>query len=381
MTSHPTRTDNRQLARRSRSRAPAAWLVALALLLFTLPARAHLGHRSYCNVHSAAGGIDVTVQVPLVQLAETPDGSPAPNAEHFVQARAAQLREQLEQQLRATTPEGECRLATSSGPRLEGDAERRGVFELSYACPAGPITLGNDYRFDVDRLAEMVCAIDGTAHVFRPGAADRLVGTPPSFAEMLFGFVALGGEHVFGGIDHVLFVMSLLLGAASAGVGEPARTLRRVAALVTGFTLGHSLTLIVAALGIFALPSRLTESVIALSIVIVAVHNLLAVAPRGRALTSALFGLIHGFGFAGALADIGLPRRGTVPALLAFNVGIELAQLALVIACFPLLMWAGRRPWFRSRLLVPACGAIAALALLWFVKRAFALEFLPWLGG
>jgi hypothetical protein len=121
--------------------------------------------------------------------------------------------------------------------------------------------------------------------------------------------------------------------------------------------------------------------VIALSIVIVAVHNVLSPEPRARGLTSALFGLIHGFGFASVLAEIGLPRRGTVSALLAFNVGIELAQLALVAGCFPLLVWARRRPWFRERFLLPACVAIAGLAASWFIKRAFALEFLPWLGG
>lgn len=357
------------------------WLLLLALLLLVRPGAAHPGHRSYCSVESVPGGIELVVQVPLVQLAEAPDGKPATDAEQLVLTRAPQLRHQLEAQLRATTPRGECRLETSSGPRLEGERERRGVFELSYACPAGEITLGSAYRFDVDLLAEMVCSIDGSAHVFRPGAADRLVGTPPSVTALLLDFVLLGGEHVLGGVDHVLFVLSLLLGAASAGIGEPGRVLRRVVALVTGFTLGHSVTLILAALGVVSLPSRLTESVIALSIVIVAVHNLLSEEPRGRGLTSAGFGLIHGFGFASVLAEIGLPRRGTVPALLAFNVGIELAQLALVLACFPLLVWAGKRPWFRARLLVPACVAIAGLASLWFAKRAFELEFLPWLGG
>jgi hypothetical protein len=349
--------------------------------MLSTSAGAHLGHRSYCSVQTVPGGIDIAVQVPLAQLAESHDGRALGDAEELVLEQGLRLRQELERHVRAITPGGECRLDASSGPRLEGGAERRAVFALSFACPPGPVTLGVDYRFEVDRLAEMVCAIDGTAHVFRPGAADRGVGTPPSLGEVLLGFVALGGEHVLAGLDHVLFVLSLLLGAVGAGVSEPGLVLRRVTGLVTGFTLGHSATLILATLGILSLPSRLTESVIAFSIVVVALHNLVAATPRYRGLTSALFGLIHGFGFASALADVGLPRRGTIPALLAFNLGIELAQLALVVGCFPLLVWAARRPWFRPRLLVPACISIAALGALWLVQRAFALEGLPGLGG
>jgi hypothetical protein len=91
--------------------------------------------------------------------------------------------------------------------------------------------------------------------------------------------------------------------------------------------------------------------------------------------------LIHGFGFAAVLAQTGLPRRGVVATLLSFNVGIELAQLLLVVSLFPALAWARRRPWFRQRLFVPACSLIASVGGLWLVKRAFGLSILPWLGS
>jgi hypothetical protein len=337
----------------------SAALLLLALGSLTPAARAHAGHRSYCSVRSVPGGLDVTLQVPEKQLAESRD---------------------VEGHVRAFTPGGECRPSTT-GPVFEGQAERRAVFQLAFDCPAGPITLGVDYGMDVDPLAEVVCAVDGSAHVFRQGALDRVVGTPPSLAGVLWSFLVLGVEHVLSGLDHVLFVLSLLLGAAAAAVSDARGTLRRVVGLVTGFTVGHSVTLIVAALGILALPSRLTESLIALSIVVVAIHNLLERSPCGRTLTSALFGLIHGFGFASALAETGLPRRGTVPALLSFNVGIELAQLTIVLGCFPLLAWSARKPWFRRRLLAPACLLIATLAGVWFIKRALGLTVLPWLGS
>jgi hypothetical protein len=352
----------------------------LVLCLLSVPASAHQGHSSYCAVKKVPGGLDMTVQVPVLQLTERPDGTRANHDDASILADGARYRHELEAHVRATTPAGECTVK-STGPHVEGSSERRAVFELSFACPAGPITLGTDYHLDLDSQAEMLCAIDGNSHVFRRGALDRLVGTPPALTELWLDFIRLGIGHVLGGIDHVLFVLSLLLGAASAMASDPGRTLSRVVGLVTGFTLGHSVTLLIAALGILSLPSRFTESVIALSIVVVAVHNLLEENPRGRTLTSALFGLIHGFGFASALAETGLPSRSTVSALLAFNVGIELAQLGVVLVCFPALAWARRRAWFRSGLLLPACGVIASLAALWFVKRAFALEILPWLGG
>ena len=330
--------------------------------MFALPARAHVGHTSYCTAHTVAGGLDVKLEVPRSLSQQT--NEPLHDVEGHV---------------RATTPHGECTLS-ARGPTL-GGRPNSASFDLELSCPEGPVTLSCDYGMDVERTAEVVCAIDGSAHVFRQGALDYVVGTPPTLLAQLVSFVRLGTLHVFTGIDHVLFVLSLLLGAASAAAADTRRTLRRVVGIVTGFTLGHSLTLVVAVLGIVQLPSALTESLIALSIVIVAVHNLFDENPRGRALASAGFGLIHGFGFASALAAIGLPRRGTVATLLAFNVGIELAQLLLVLACFPALVWARRRPWFRARLFVPACYIIAGVAALWFVKRAFGLSILPWLGS
>ncbi len=337
-----------------------AWLAAV--WAWAVPGHAHVAHTSYCSAHAVPGGLDVELEVPLALTQQTDQP----------------LRD-IESHVRATTPAGECELA-ARGPNFS-ERPPNAVFNLAFSCPAGPITLSCDYGMDVERTAEVVCSLDGDAHVFRQGALDHVVGTPPTLLSQLASFVHLGTRHVFTGIDHVLFVMALLLGAASAAAVDSRRTLRRVAGIVTGFTLGHSVTLILAALGLVKLPTALTESLIALSIVVVAIHNLFDENPRGRTLISGVFGLIHGFGFASALAEIGLPRRGTVATLLAFNVGIELAQLLLVFAGFPALVWAGRRPWFRRRLFVPACCLIASVAALWFVKRAFGLTILPWLGS
>jgi HupE / UreJ protein len=340
----------------------AALTCLAALLLVVTPSSAHGGPSSYCTVREVAGGLDVELEVPLALLAH--------KSEPLLD---------LDGHVRATTPGGQCTL-TATGPEPDERASSR-RFQLDFACPNGPVTFSTDYGLDVDRTAEVVCAIDGIAHVFRDGALDYVVGTPPSLLEQLSSFVRQGALHVFGGLDHVLFVLSLLLGVASPAARDPRSTLRRLVGIVTGFTLGHSVTLIIAALGIWRLPAALTESLIALSIVLVAVQNLFDDNPRKRAATAALFGLVHGFGFASALAQIGLPSRGTVPTLLAFNLGIELAQLAIVLACFPLLVWSRRQAWFRTRLLIPGCCSMAGIAGVWLLKRAFGLGILPWLGG
>jgi hypothetical protein len=180
----------------------------------------------------------------------------------------------------------------------------------------------------------------------------------------------------------VLFMIALLLAAALA---TDARTLKTglwaVAGVVTGFTLGHSVTLTLAGLDVMRVSDRITESVIALSIVVVAVENIVSREIRWRFWTATVFGLVHGFGFAAALGQTELPRRAAVSALLAFNVGIEVAQLGIVAIAFPALGWAARHTWYRRLVLVPASTAIAAVALLWLVKRAAKLDFLPWLGS
>lgn len=343
-------------------RWPLALTAFTLVALFAVSADAHAGHTSYCTAQSVAGGLDLQLEVPRAWLGHT--SQPAGD---------------LAGHVRATTPGGECKLEVQ-GPS-PGQRSETIRFQLDFFCPAGPVTLSTDYGMDLERTAEVVCAIDGAPHVFRAGALDYAVGTPPTLAAQLASFVELGTLHVFTGLDHVLFVLSLLLGAASTAGRSAQRALRRLVGVVTGFTLGHSVTLILAALGIWRLPSALTESLIALSIVLVALQNLFQEQPHGRALLSSGFGLIHGFGFASALAELGLPRRGTVTTLLAFNVGIELAQLLLVLACFPALIWARRQPWFRARLLVPGCCLIAGIAGVWFVKRALGLSGLPWLGS
>ena len=188
-----------------------------------------------------------------------------------------------------------------------------------------------------------------------------------------------GVWHILSGIDHLLFLVSLLLPAVllrRTGGWEPVSEVRPalidIFKVVTAFTLAHSITLTLAALDVVRLPSRLTESVIAASIIVAALNNIFPLVTEGRARIAFAFGLLHGFGFASVLADMGLPSGARLVSLLAFNLGIETGQLAVVFVVMP-TVYALRAGTFYRRGVMPwGSAAIAALAAVWLVQRATA---------
>ena len=183
-----------------------------------------------------------------------------------------------------------------------------------------------------------------------------------------------GVIHLVTGYDHVLFLLSLLFASGVVARRRGTRkALKEIGLVVTAFTVGHSITLVLASLGIVGLNIQFVESVIAASIVAVAAMNVFKPEETlGRPWIALVFGLIHGFGFSSVLAEVGLPAGQTAVALLSFNVGIELAQLAIVaIAIAPLAWLANRERFYRAAVMRLGSFAIAALAAFWFVERAF----------
>jgi hypothetical protein len=190
-------------------------------------------------------------------------------------------------------------------------------------------------------------------------------------------YLRAGIEHIWGGIDHLLFLISLLLPAVLSrrkGHWEPVASARpaffSILKVVTAFTLAHSITLTLAALDVVRLPSRLTESVIAASIIVAALNNIFPVVTERRARIAFAFGLLHGFGFASVLADMGLPSGARLLSLLAFNLGIEAGQLAVVLAVMPVVYQLRAGRLYRNGVLPWGSAAIAGLALVWLVQRA-----------
>jgi hypothetical protein len=182
-----------------------------------------------------------------------------------------------------------------------------------------------------------------------------------------------GVWHIWIGFDHVLFLVSLLLPAVLA-MPRFAPAFWDVFKVVTAFTVAHSITLALAALGVVSLPARLVESAIAASVVLAALNNLSPVVNRGRWLVAFGFGLVHGFGFASVLGELGLPRDTLLLALVGFNLGVETGQLAIVALFLP-LAYAARRSWvYRRMVVVGGSGAIALIAAVWMIERLFNLE-------
>jgi hypothetical protein len=214
--------------------------------------------------------------------------------------------------------------------------------------------------------------LDGQSHVYTLTGAQQSVELYGSvddrrgLAEIFRAYTRLGVEHILSGIDHLLFVVSLLF-----LVGFE----RRLIATITAFTLAHSLTLACSVFGWLTLRSAPVEACIAISIVLVAseaVREADTLARRLPALVSFLFGLVHGLGFAGALKSIGLPQSHLPMALLSFNVGVELGQLAMVLLALLLVRVPIPKAWF-SRARRPALYAVGVLAAFWCWQRIAAI--------
>ena len=203
----------------------------------------------------------------------------------------------------------------------------------------------------------------------------------PSTWKAFTGTVVLGMDHIFIGTDHILFVLVLLLPAVMvfslaegwAPVQSFGAGLWRVIKIATSFTIAHSITLALGGLGIVELPSKLVETIIALSIVATAFHNLKPIFANREALIAFAFGIFHGFGFAGLLSDLGVGRGQRVLSLFGFNVGVEIGQAFIILLLFPALYLLRRTtlyPW----ILRVGSMLLALVATIWAIERIFETE-------
>ena len=264
------------------------------------------------------------------------------------------------------------------------------VLRFTATCPSAPASLEVGYRlfFDIDPQHRGLVAVTGggatRTFVAGPDTASTLLNlqTESSFS-LFLTFVADGVHHIWIGYDHILFLLTLLLGTVLTRrerswvpVDTIGSALASAVKVVTAFTASHSLTLALAAFGVLQIPTALTESAIAATITLAAINNIFPVVTKKLWLVALGFGLIHGVGFANVLAGLDLPRQNLLTALLAFNLGVEFGQLAIVAVVLPLLMLAGRGGVY-GRMMPVASLVIAAVGVAWFMQRAFGLEILP----
>jgi hypothetical protein len=261
------------------------------------------------------------------------------------------------------------------------------VLVLDLACPAKGTAVDIDYKllFDVDPLHRGLLQFSdaaGTRAAVLSPAISRVRFTLNSADLMHTAYVYWreGVRHIWIGFDHVLFLLTLLLPAVlcrHAGRWRGADRIRPVVVdtigVVTAFTVAHSITLCIAVLGVVSVPPRPVESAIAATVVLAAANNLYPVVVGRRWAIAFALGLIHGFGFATVLTDLGLPAGALAVALGAFNLGVECGQLVIVGIVVP-LAYAFRATWVYRRVVLDVGSlVVAAVALKWFVERALDL--------
>jgi hypothetical protein len=398
--------------------AAAGWVACLA----GSGAEAHTRSMSWSSWEVEGREARVRFRIPQLELTRLPWGIVTPP--RF----AAELGRYLTDGLRLEAGGAPCPVI--DGPRALASPRDRALLEWRVRCPAeGELVIASDVMREVapshlhfarlrgrgGGITERVLAgAERSWHL--PGQGPP--GGAPSAGSDVGRYVAIGIEHIATGYDHLVFLLGLLL--LAAGV-------REVVTIVTGFTVAHSLTLALAALGRVEPDGNAVQALVGLSIALVAAENgwLLAGRPRavpvlavaalvgaallaaagvgavpaatgfGLALFSACyfalvaraenparlrfaiafcFGLVHGFGFAGVLTEVELPRERLLPALLGFNVGVELGQLAIVAALWPVLAALARQRagrWHRA-VLEAGSGVVCALGVYWWISRGFA---------
>jgi hypothetical protein len=186
-----------------------------------------------------------------------------------------------------------------------------------------------------------------------------------SKTDIAFIYLKLGFTHIIPlGFDHILFVLGLFLLSPK---------LKTVLWQATAFTVAHSITLGLGMYGVISPPTDIVEPIIALSILFVAIENLMTdKLNRFRLAIVFAFGLIHGMGFASALQGLGLPARAFFSSLLTFNIGVELGQITIILLAYLLVgRWAGEKPWYRQRIVIPASCIIGIIACYWTYERIF----------
>lgn len=342
-------------------------LTAAALLAPALAA-AHQNSLTPVALRAEGRAVTVTARVDALDLNEALGArSGALLTRPEALSRVAEGGRYLGARLHLTHAGIPCTPGAATGAIVERPDGWALALTVPYLCAHRVETLAVDYGlfFDVDPQHRGLATVEGLGpaaqFVFQSDRRRWTIDAAVPVRAQLAQYLRLGVEHIFTGYDHIAFVVALLI---LAGAQRARDGLRHVLAVVTSFTVAHSVTLVSAALGWVVTPARLVEPIIALSILYVAVSNLRrrGTPPRSRPLTTFAFGLVHGLGFADVLRELGLPARATVPSLLAFNVGVELGQLTVVLALLPLLQAIAARRSLAAQLAWSA--ALSVLAIL-----------------
>jgi hydrogenase/urease accessory protein HupE len=361
------------------ARWPIALLCSIFVLFFAANASAHAVGLSRGAYAVDANGVHVNLTFARTDVASLVPTLDSNQSGVITEAKVLVARSEIERQVLgslhvdadgvACTPHlVSAELTEQDGLEIDG----------TYACPPGAKTdhfslgflasLSGGHRHlvhatgatTIDEVgfrgqSEFSVPVPGSP----PGQPDaKAAGPAPSWTQ----FLRMGVEHILTGYDHLVFLFGLVL------VGG---RLRAIVAVITAFTLAHSITLALATLGVWAPSPSIVEPAIALSIAYVGVENFFVKTAERRWRITFPFGLVHGFGFAGALKEIGLPRAQVPEALVLFNLGVEMGQLAVLAVVLPMIYRLRKHEWFRERGVKVLSGAVVVAGVSWFVARVW----------
>lgn len=368
------------------------WLLSSLLVLwitFASAARAHEVLPAIADMTTEGDRLTFSVRLSVegliagIDLGTVTDTNEAPQAASYDALRALPP-EELQTRFTAFWPEmaRNIRVLSANDPlplSLDlmtadptGDPEfpRLSTLSFSAALPAGTqaVQVGWSSEYGALVLRQMGVEAPFDGYIEAGALSDPITlagGDQATGLETFLAYIPVGFDHIVPkGLDHILFVLGLFFLST------------RLAPLlwqVSAFTLAHTVTLAAGALGYVTIPGSIVEPIIAASIVYVAVENILTDGlNRWRPFVIFGFGLLHGLGFASVLGEFGLPENAFVPALIGFNIGVELGQLAVIAVAFALVgYWFGAKPWYRKAIAIPASAVIAAIGAWWVVERVF----------
>lgn len=381
--------------------AAASLVCVLASAWGAGQAWAHSSSNSYLTLSQPAGALTLRADVNLrdldlaLDLDNNRDGRLTWDE---VQARSAELQTWLAQGIGLRASGQDCNLGAAD---LQASQHADGTYlsaQWLAVCPGltnvgevsnASLTVRYSLIFAQDSLHRGLLKVDfpdyQSTALLSPERAEAQVSKADSGAWRVFGrYVIEGVWHIWIGIDHIVFLLSLLVLAPLVpsrqrvtnwqAATQPRPVVMDVLAVVTAFTVAHSITLGLTITGWLTPPADLVEPAIALSVVLAALNNLLGFSALKRWRLAFVFGLVHGFGFASVLLDLGLPVSSLLAALGGFNVGVELGQLAIVCAFLPVAWWLRRTPFYKWVVVTGGSLAVVILGLYWTLDRV------GWLG-
>jgi len=367
-----------------------ALLVYFILQGLTSEAFAHKPSDAYVNVEVSQkeAAIRVNLSVALKDLAaavELDDDSDENITWGEVRAHFKDIDLYLLSRLDILADGSRCSLSTSHHSIAKHSDGHYLVLKIEPVCQSNASQLLIRYTifFDVDRqhrgLLNASYEGEQTSGIFHIGKTELSLSSSANLYTQAKQYIIEGVWHIWIGFDHVLFLLSLLIPSVVerkkngwVGVSNSKNAVLKVIGIVTAFTVAHSITLSLAVLGYIDVPSRLIESLIAISVGLAAANNLFRVFSEQKVWVFAFFfGLIHGFGFATVLLELGLAGSNLLLSLISFNAGVELGQIAIVFLFFPAAFLLRNSVWYHRWVLQAGSVAILLIASFWFAERAF----------